>query len=214
MSDAHLRRVRAAAAKELGNAAFKARDYAEAVAQYTAAIDADNTDAAFYSNRCACPGLQRRAHVVLCVCVEGSKLIRKLRAQVGGARSAQRLGGGSARRCAGGGAEAGLAQGVVAPRRGAHGLARVEQGERGVRARHGAGAGRSDDPDGLGQGTMQHDARETRFWCTDTHTGTKRPCLMRCLSGRGTAAGSKAERAFTKLRGVAGRLRGAAGVTG
>ena len=46
-----LRRARAAAAKELGNDAFKRKAFAEAVAQYTAAIEADNTQASFFSNR-------------------------------------------------------------------------------------------------------------------------------------------------------------------
>jgi tetratricopeptide (TPR) repeat protein len=51
MQEVQLRRIRASAAKELGNAAFKARDFVEAIKQYSAAIEADNTDAAFYSNR-------------------------------------------------------------------------------------------------------------------------------------------------------------------
>jgi hypothetical protein len=51
MGDAARQRARAAAAKELGNDAFKARDFDEAVTQYSAAIEADNTDATFYSNR-------------------------------------------------------------------------------------------------------------------------------------------------------------------
>jgi hypothetical protein len=53
MGEAALRRARAVAAKELGNDAFKAKDFAEAARQYTAAIAADNTDATYYSNRCA-----------------------------------------------------------------------------------------------------------------------------------------------------------------
>ena len=53
MGEAASKRARAAAAKELGNDSFKARDFEEALRQYTAAIEADNTDPAFYSNRCA-----------------------------------------------------------------------------------------------------------------------------------------------------------------
>lgn len=53
MGETALRAARAAAAKDLGNDAFKARDYEEAVRQYSVAIAAVNTDPAFYSNRCA-----------------------------------------------------------------------------------------------------------------------------------------------------------------
>jgi tetratricopeptide (TPR) repeat protein len=53
MEEAQLRRIRASAAKELGNAAFKAGDFDDAIKRYSEAIEADNTDAAFYSNRCS-----------------------------------------------------------------------------------------------------------------------------------------------------------------
>jgi hypothetical protein len=53
MGEAALRTARAAAAKELGNDSFMARDYKEAVRQYSIAIAAVNTVPAFYSNRCA-----------------------------------------------------------------------------------------------------------------------------------------------------------------
>lgn len=48
-----VRKTRAAAEKEAGNAAFKARDFEQAIVHFTAAIEADNTDAVFYSNRSA-----------------------------------------------------------------------------------------------------------------------------------------------------------------
>ena len=45
-------RARAAAAKEQGNDAFKAKDFAEALKHYSVAIAADNSDATYFSNRC------------------------------------------------------------------------------------------------------------------------------------------------------------------
>jgi hypothetical protein len=46
-----LRKARAEAEKERGNDAFKAKDFKAAVVHYSAAIEADNTNATFYSNR-------------------------------------------------------------------------------------------------------------------------------------------------------------------
>lgn len=46
-----IKKMEAEAAKERGNDAFKAKDFAAAVQHYTAAIQEDNTNAAYYSNR-------------------------------------------------------------------------------------------------------------------------------------------------------------------
>lgn len=47
-----VQRVEAEAAKERGNDAFKAKDFSAAIQHYDTAIIADNTNAAYYSNRC------------------------------------------------------------------------------------------------------------------------------------------------------------------
>jgi tetratricopeptide (TPR) repeat protein len=46
--------AKAQAAKEKGNAAFKAKKYADAIASYTEAIAADASDHTFFSNRAMC----------------------------------------------------------------------------------------------------------------------------------------------------------------
>ena len=49
-----VKRMHAEAAKERGNDSFKAKDFHAAVQHYNEAILADNTNAAYYSNRCLC----------------------------------------------------------------------------------------------------------------------------------------------------------------
>lgn len=50
--DAQVKRLKAEAAKERGNDAFKAKDYSVALEHYSEAIKADNTNSTYYSNRC------------------------------------------------------------------------------------------------------------------------------------------------------------------
>eukprot|EP00892_Ulva_mutabilis_P003744 jgi/Ulvmu1/1741/UM117_0018.1 len=53
LQSAEVKRMQAEAAKERGNDAFKAKDFPAAVQHYDNAILADNTNAAYYSNRSA-----------------------------------------------------------------------------------------------------------------------------------------------------------------
>ena len=53
VADAQVKRLRAEAAKERGNEAFKAKDFPEALKLYSEAIQMDNTNSTYYSNRCA-----------------------------------------------------------------------------------------------------------------------------------------------------------------
>jgi Flp pilus assembly protein TadD len=51
--EAQLKRLKAEAAKERGNDAFKAKDYPAALEHYSEAITLDNTNSTYYSNRFA-----------------------------------------------------------------------------------------------------------------------------------------------------------------
>lgn len=51
--DAQVKRLKAEAAKERGNDAFKAKDYPVALEHYSEAIKMDNTNSTYYSNRCS-----------------------------------------------------------------------------------------------------------------------------------------------------------------
>lgn len=53
LEPAQVKKMEAEAAKERGNDAFKAKDFDAAIEHYNSAIQADNTNATFYSNRCA-----------------------------------------------------------------------------------------------------------------------------------------------------------------
>ena len=54
--DAQVKRLKAEAAKERGNDAFKAKDYPVALEHYSEAMKMDNTNSTYYSNRCSpCP---------------------------------------------------------------------------------------------------------------------------------------------------------------
>jgi tetratricopeptide (TPR) repeat protein len=53
LPEAQVKRLKAEAAKERGNDAFKAKDYESALQHYSEAIKLDNTNGTFYSNRCA-----------------------------------------------------------------------------------------------------------------------------------------------------------------
>jgi tetratricopeptide (TPR) repeat protein len=50
-----VKRLKADAAKERGNDAFKAKDFEAALEDYTEAVKLDNTNATYYSNRHAAP---------------------------------------------------------------------------------------------------------------------------------------------------------------
>jgi hypothetical protein len=52
---AQVKRLKAEAAKERGNDAFKAKDYTVALQHYCEAIKLDNTNSTYYSNRCSPP---------------------------------------------------------------------------------------------------------------------------------------------------------------
>jgi tetratricopeptide (TPR) repeat protein len=55
LPDAQVKRLKAEAAKERGNDAFKAKDYSVARQHYSEAIKLDNTNSTYYSNRCSPP---------------------------------------------------------------------------------------------------------------------------------------------------------------
>lgn len=48
------RKAEALKEKEAGNAAYKARDFQKAIAHYDKAIELDDSDISFLTNRCVC----------------------------------------------------------------------------------------------------------------------------------------------------------------